>query len=185
MRWPRRIGASFFLVLLLAGPPLLLARTVGWPLRRWPSSQQARQWLEQPLTEQTLTGALAILAWLVWLLLAGTILGRLVVRTRAGMRWLRRVPLPTPLQATATGMAGAAVFSASASTTPAPQADIPSTTVGTVDHHPYRRDARYDVHHRPRRGHGAGWLDTARQRRTDCRGRSTRVAAAPARLPPG
>ncbi|MGQ5263333.1 BTAD domain-containing putative transcriptional regulator [Micromonospora sp. ZYX-F-536] len=135
MRWPRRIGASLFLVFLLTGPPLLLARTVGWPLRRWPSPQQARQWLEQPLTEQTLTGALAILAWLVWLLLAGTLLVRLVARTRTGMRWLRRVPLPTPLQATATGMAGAAVFSASASTTPTPPADIPSTTVGTADHH--------------------------------------------------
>lgn len=110
MRWPRRLMSLLFLLALLAGPPLVLLTLIGPPLRGWPSTEQARAWVQQPLTEQTLTAALTVGAWLVWLMLAYTVAMRVLIRLRATSAWLRRLPLPTPLQATASGMAGAAVF---------------------------------------------------------------------------
>ncbi|WP_435209087.1 AfsR/SARP family transcriptional regulator [Micromonospora sp. bgisy143] len=62
------------------------------------------------MTEQTLAAALTIGAWLLWLLLAYTVAVRVLTRLRTTVGWLHRLPLPTPLQATASGMAGAAVF---------------------------------------------------------------------------
>lgn len=110
MRWPRRLMSLLFLLALLAGPPLVLLTLIGPPIRGWPSTEQARAWVQQPLTEQTLTAALTVGAWLVWLMLAYTVAMRVYIRLRATSAWLRRLPLPTPLQATASGMAGAAVF---------------------------------------------------------------------------
>ncbi|MFB9238362.1 hypothetical protein ACFFWC_22870 [Plantactinospora siamensis] len=69
-----------------------------------------RQWLADPVTDQTLRFALTAAGWLVWLFLASTLVLRLLARVQAGVRWLRRIPLPTPMQATASGMAGAALL---------------------------------------------------------------------------
>lgn len=110
MRWPRQLMSLLFVLTLLIGPPLALLSLVGSPIRGWPDGEQVRAWVEQPLTEQTLGAALTIGAWLVWLVFAYTVTIRTLTRIRAGARWLRRMPLPTPLQATASGMAGAAVF---------------------------------------------------------------------------
>ncbi|PSK63106.1 hypothetical protein B0E53_04975 [Micromonospora sp. MH33] len=133
MRWPRQVASLLFLTLLLAGPPLLLVRIVGWPVQGWPTLRQIQLWVAQPLTEQTLTTALTLFAWLVWLFLAYTVTVRALRRVRAGARWLRRMPLPTPLQATATGMAGAAAFGAAANTTTAPPAHPLAMAAGTLD----------------------------------------------------
>ncbi|MEV0811376.1 hypothetical protein [Micromonospora sp. NPDC050200] len=123
------------LLLLLAVPPLVLVTVVGWPMHGRPDLQQVRAWVTQPLTEQTMTAAFTVLAWLIWLLVAYTATVSAARRVRSGARWLRRMPLPTPLQATATGMAGAAVFGASthtAATGPAePAVAVAAATLDT------------------------------------------------------
>ncbi|WP_233512238.1 AfsR/SARP family transcriptional regulator [Micromonospora deserti] len=112
-----------FVLALLTSPPVVLLLLIGPPVRGWPSMEQAREWVQEPLTEQTLAGALTIGAWLLWLMLAYTVAMRVLVRLRETSAWLRRLPLPTPLQATASGMAGAAVFgvTTNALTTAPPQ----------------------------------------------------------------
>ncbi|WFE93562.1 hypothetical protein [Micromonospora sp. WMMD987] len=128
---------SLLLVLaFLVGPPVVLLTVIGPPLRGWPTTDQLRAWLQQPLTEETLTAGLAIGAWLIWLLVAYTVAVRTIVRLRATTAWLRRVPLPTPLQATASGMAGAAVFGVTTNTvtTTPPQPPQPTAT-GTATFH--------------------------------------------------
>ncbi|MFI7523779.1 hypothetical protein [Micromonospora globbae] len=132
MRWPRQLMSLLIVLGLLAGPPLLLLSLLGPPISGWPTGEQLRAWVQQPLTERTLTAALTIAAWLVWLVLAYTVAVRILARIRATARWLARLPLPTPLQATASGMAGAAVLGvgANAVTIPAPPLPVP---VGTLD----------------------------------------------------
>ncbi|MFD0786029.1 hypothetical protein ACFQZ8_19175, partial [Micromonospora azadirachtae] len=134
MRWPRRLMSLLFVLALLAGPPVVLLSLFGPPVRGWPTAEQMRVWVVQPLTEQSLTIALTIAAWLVWLVLAYTVTIRVLARLRATVAWLRHLPLPTPLQATASGMAGAAVLgvNANAVTTPPPQPPLP-VTAGSFD----------------------------------------------------
>lgn len=132
MRWPRQLMSLLIVLGLLAGPPLVLLSLLGPPISGWPTGEQLRAWVQQPLTERTLTAALTITAWLGWLVLAYTITVRALTRIHATARWLARLPLPTPLQATASGMAGAAVLGvgANAVTIPAPPLPVP---VGTLD----------------------------------------------------
>ncbi len=132
MRWPRQLMSLLSVLVLLTGPPLLLLTLIGPPISGLPSTAQVRAWVQQPLTEQTLTAALTIGAWLVWLMLAYTVAVRVVIRLRATSAWLRRLPLPTPLQATASGMAGAAVFGVTTNTVP---------TAPTQPPHPVAADA--------------------------------------------
>ncbi|BCJ65646.1 hypothetical protein GCM10009779_03110 [Polymorphospora rubra] len=134
MRWPRQVAAGLMLTLLLVGLPLALVRLVGWPLpRRWPDQEQLASWIAEPLTERTLAAAFAVAAWLFWLLLVAAVVADLVVRLRRTVRWLRRVPVPTPLQATATGLVGATMLTAasadlapSATTAPPPPTGAPA-----------------------------------------------------------
>ncbi|WP_232378522.1 AfsR/SARP family transcriptional regulator [Micromonospora humida] len=125
-----------FVLAFLVGPPAVLLTVIGPPLRGWPTSEQLRAWLQQPLTEETLTAGLAIGAWLIWLLVAYTVAIRIIIRLRATTAWLRRMPLPTPLQATASGMAGAAVFGVTTNTvtTTPPEPPQPAAT-GTATFH--------------------------------------------------
>ncbi|MFE7872007.1 hypothetical protein ACFUYE_16840 [Micromonospora humida] len=115
---------------------MVLLTVIGPPFRGWPTSEQLRAWLQQPLTEETLTAGLAIGAWLIWLLVAYTVTARIIIRLRATTAWLRRMPLPTPLQATASGMAGAAVFGITTNTvtTTSPEPPQPAPT-GTATFH--------------------------------------------------
>ncbi|MFJ2081302.1 hypothetical protein ACIOBK_02035 [Micromonospora chokoriensis] len=137
MRWPRQLMSLLFVLTLLTGPPIVLLSLIGAPLQGWPTAAQAREWVQNPLTEQTLTAALTIAAWLVWLLLASTVTIRVLAKLRATVSWLRRMPLPTPLQATAGGIAGAAVFGVSshAIAAPLPPATQPvaAGTLGDAD----------------------------------------------------
>ncbi|MEU7961394.1 hypothetical protein [Micromonospora humida] len=134
-----------FVLAFLVGPPAVLLTVIGPPLRGWPTSEQLRAWLQQPLTEETLTAGLAIGAWLIWLLVAYTVAVRIIIRLRATTAWLRRIPLPTPLQATASGMAGAAVLGVTTNTvtTTPPQPPQPVAT-GTATFHD---DTAPDDHH--------------------------------------
>ncbi|WP_410814930.1 AfsR/SARP family transcriptional regulator [Micromonospora sp. 067-2] len=120
MRWPRQLMSLLFVLALLVGPPIVLLSLVGAPIQGWPTAAQAEEWVQNPLTEQTLTAALTIAAWLVWLLLAYTVTIRVLARLSATVSWLRRMPLPTPWQATAGGIAGAAVFGVSSHAIAAP-----------------------------------------------------------------
>ncbi|MEU8370063.1 AfsR/SARP family transcriptional regulator [Micromonospora tulbaghiae] len=124
MRWPRQLMSLLVVLVLLVGPPAVLLAVVDPPISGWPTSRQVRAWVQQPLTEQTLTAALTIGAWLIWLMLAYTVALRVLARLRATSALLRRLPLPTPLQATASGMAGAAVLG------------ITTDTAATAPEHP-------------------------------------------------
>ncbi|MGC4864667.1 hypothetical protein ACLQ3B_04430 [Micromonospora sp. DT53] len=134
MRWSRQLMSLLFVLTLLAGPPMVLLSLVGPPALGWPTAAQARQWVQNPLTEQTLTAALTIAAWLVWLLLAYTVTVRVLTRLSATASWLRRMPLPTPWQATAGGIAGAAVFGVSSHAIAAPPPPpMQPVAAGTLD----------------------------------------------------
>ncbi|MGC4750476.1 AfsR/SARP family transcriptional regulator [Micromonospora sp. DT201] len=134
MRWPRQLMSLLVVLALLAGPPMVLLFLIGPPVSGRPSTKQVQAWVQQPLTEQTLTAALTIGAWLLWLLLAYTVTVRALTRLQATAAWLRQVPLPTPLQATASGMAGAAVFGVTTHTvTTAPPQPPPSSAAETPE----------------------------------------------------
>ncbi|SCL20358.1 DNA-binding transcriptional activator of the SARP family [Micromonospora pallida] len=127
MRWPRQVASVMVVVLLVVLPPVLLVRLAGWPLPSRPSLAQLQRWVAEPITAQTVTAALTIGGWLLWLLVVAAVVLRVLARVKAVARWMRRVPLPTPLQATATGLAGVAVFGTNAATA-APVADQPTAT---------------------------------------------------------
>ncbi|BCL14703.1 hypothetical protein GCM10017556_24420 [Micromonospora sagamiensis] len=114
-------------VLLVVVPPVLLVRLAGWPLPSRPSLAELQQWVAEPITAQTVTAALTIGGWLLWLLVVAAVVLRVLVRVKAVARWMRRIPLPTPLQATATGLAGVAVLGTNTATA-APAADQPVAT---------------------------------------------------------
>ncbi|RQW95984.1 hypothetical protein DLJ59_31915, partial [Micromonospora inaquosa] len=135
VRWPRQLMSLLVVLALLTGPPVVLLLLIGPPIRGWPSTEQVRAWVQQPLTEQSLTAALTIGVWLLWLLLAYTVAVRVLARLRTTVGWLRRLPLPTPLQATASGIAGAAVFGVATNTaTIAPPQPSPPLAAGMPEH---------------------------------------------------
>ncbi|MFC0030118.1 hypothetical protein ACFFMM_11365 [Micromonospora chaiyaphumensis] len=120
---------------MLVVPPWLLTTLAGPPLPGWPTGAQMRSWIADPLNQHTLTAALTTLAWLVWLGLACTVAVTAARRARARARWLRRLPLPTPWQAAATTVAGAAALN----TAHIPTVDTPpppvSASTGTLHPH--------------------------------------------------
>ncbi|MEU1968924.1 hypothetical protein ABZ541_14100 [Micromonospora sediminicola] len=122
MSWPRRVMGAALVVLVLAVPPWLLASLAGPPLPGWPTGVQLQDWIADPLTPQTLTVGLTAAAWLLWLAVVYTVAVTAARRLRAGARWLRRLPLPTPWQAAATSMAGAAALT----TVHTPTSDLPN-----------------------------------------------------------
>ncbi|MEV7231227.1 hypothetical protein AB0M79_30045 [Polymorphospora sp. NPDC051019] len=113
---------------------------VGWPLpRHWPSRDQAATWIADPLNERTVAVAIALLGWALWLLIVATVAAHLLVRLQRTVRWLRRIPVPTPLQAAASGLVGATVLTAAGVDLSRPAAAQPSPATGTpADHKPDR-----------------------------------------------
>ncbi|MFV2103159.1 AfsR/SARP family transcriptional regulator [Micromonospora sp. LOL_024] len=130
MRWPRHVASLLLTAVLLVGPPVVLVQVVGWPSTN-PPRVALWQWVREPLTEQNLILLLVVLAWALWALVAYLVTATTATRLWAGVRWLRRLPLPTPWQATATGMAGAAALTIA---TPTPTLDTshPDTTTSTT-----------------------------------------------------
>jgi DNA-binding SARP family transcriptional activator len=103
-----------WLVVFLVGLPAVLVRYVGWPLPdHSPTRDDWQRWAAQPLTRTALLDSAAIIAWLLWAGLVYAVIVEILTRTRRVAGWPRGrqlPPLPTPMQATASGMLGAAVF---------------------------------------------------------------------------
>ncbi|MEU4660224.1 hypothetical protein AB0F83_00545 [Micromonospora chalcea] len=110
MSGARRLAGATAVLAVLAIPPWLLATLTRAHLPGWPTSTQLRDWLTDPLTPATLTTGLIAVAWLLWLGMAYTVTVTAARRLRAGARWVRHLPLPTPWQAAATSIAGAAAL---------------------------------------------------------------------------
>ncbi|MEU1969431.1 hypothetical protein ABZ541_29265 [Micromonospora sediminicola] len=190
----------------MAAPPWLLVALTGVPMRLWPSGPQLRDWLADPLTPGSLRAGLIGVAWLLWLGLAYTVAVTAARRLRAGARWLRHLPLPTPWQAAATSIAGAAALTTAHTPTSHPPA-LP-TPVTADDLHPIKATAveRGGVvvpggwlpddtaHHiaaaaalvwlRRRRAHQPGQPDTAATQLAPLPATATAVQAAVANHPP-
>ncbi|MDG4834187.1 bacterial transcriptional activator domain-containing protein [Solwaraspora sp. WMMD1047] len=133
MRWPRRLASAALTVGLLVGPPWVLVRVVGWPLlRQAPTGDEVRRWVAQPLTEQSVTGGLTVLAWVIWLLFALAVVRAVLWRLRGVVRRIRRLPVPAPAQATAGGLVGVAVFGVGAGATAAVSPPDPQPAEATT-----------------------------------------------------
>ncbi|GIJ34481.1 hypothetical protein SAMN05216284_114121 [Micromonospora sediminimaris] len=143
MRWPQRVAAMLLTAVLLVGPPILLVRLVGWPTTDTPRVA-LWQWVRDPLTEQNLTLMLVVAAWALWAFIAYLVTATTATRLWAGVRWLRHLPLPTPWQATATGIAGAAALTITTPTTPTAETDHPAAATGTSNTHHHDDTAHAD-----------------------------------------
>jgi DNA-binding SARP family transcriptional activator len=128
MRWINRMGTAAILLGIVAGPPML----AGFWLTRHPWQTPTRAGisagLEQPLTAETIVAGCIGAAVLGWLLLVAHLVRRGLTRLAVTWRRLRRMPLPTPAQMTASSMAGVAALTlpTTASTAPSlPVADAP------------------------------------------------------------
>ncbi|MFI5851565.1 hypothetical protein ACIA7R_27665 [Micromonospora chalcea] len=138
MNGTRRLAGATVALAILAIPPWLLATLTRAHLPGWPTSTQLRDWLTDPLTPATLTTGLITVAWLLWLGMAYTVTVTAARRLRAGARWVRHLPLPTPWQAAATSIAGAAALTTAH--TPTAQPSNPPTPV-TADELQHPSDA--------------------------------------------
>ncbi len=121
-----------WLALALIGIPSALVHYIGWPFPdHWPTRPEWERWVAQPLTRPALLATFAVLVWLMWAGLVYALVVEIIIRIRRVAGWLRGrslPPLPTPMQATASGMLGAAVFGVPAGTahpTAAPVATPP------------------------------------------------------------
>ncbi|MEH1059327.1 tetratricopeptide repeat protein [Micromonospora sp. CPCC 206171] len=130
-----------------------------------PTAEQVQDWVAQPLTERTLTAGLTLLAWLIWLFVAYTAIAAAARRVRSGARWLRRLPLPTPLQATATSVAGAAALGAGHAAVAQPAEPVAPVTASAVDGSPISPDTADTVDVGEGVTIAGGWLprETAEQ----------------------
>jgi hypothetical protein len=89
----RLIGAAatLLVVALLVGMPWLLIHTAGSPIpTRIPSADEVAGWLTRPDDGTLALGAIRYAGWLVWLILAGTLL----VEIAAAARGIRAPRLP-------------------------------------------------------------------------------------------
>ena len=138
MNGVRRLAGAVVVLAVLAIPPWLLATFTRAHLPGWPTSARLRDWLTDPLTPAALTTGLIAVAWLLWLGMAYTVTVTAARRLRAGARWVRHLPLPTPWQAAATSIAGAAALTSAH--TPSTHSPNPPTPV-TADELQHPSDA--------------------------------------------
>ncbi|MFI5951898.1 hypothetical protein ACIA8B_30540 [Micromonospora chalcea] len=134
MNGTRRLAGATVALAILAIPPWLLATLTRAHLPGWPTSTQLRDWLTDPLTPATLTTGLITVAWLLWLGMAYTVTVTAARRLRAGARWMRHLPLPTPWQAAVTSIAGAAALTTAHTPTTQPQNPPTPVTADELDH---------------------------------------------------
>jgi len=98
------------LALLLVGLPAGLIWWAGWPLPGWPTLVQLQAWLAEPLTWPTIVVATAMIGWVFWAVLVYAAAVELASRLGRVLRWLPRLPIPTPFQGLVTGLFGAAAL---------------------------------------------------------------------------
>ncbi|MEU0962620.1 hypothetical protein ABZ328_24230 [Micromonospora aurantiaca] len=134
MNGARRLAGATVVLAVLAIPPWLLATLTRAHLPGWPTSTQLRDWLTDPLTPATLTTGLITVAWLLWLGMAYTVTVTAARRLRAGARWMRHLPLPTPWQAAVTSIAGAAALTTAHTPTTQPPNPPTPVTADELDH---------------------------------------------------
>jgi hypothetical protein len=130
-RGARRATGLLWPLLLLVVLPIGLIHVAGWPLpRHWPTHEQWRQYTADPLTPRAVTDLFAIGLWLIWAVLLYALLADLTSRIRRAARSLSKVrlPLPAAMQATASGLLGAAVFSTGTATAHANAVTQPAAT---------------------------------------------------------
>src|SRR5439155_7925770 len=110
VRLVRGLWSLAWLAVLLLGLPVALVRYLGW---RWPQGDEWGELARRPLTRTTLIDTAAVAGWLLWAALVYAVVVEVLTRARRVVRRLAGLRLPTvpaPLQATASGMLGAAVF---------------------------------------------------------------------------
>ncbi|MET8147890.1 BTAD domain-containing putative transcriptional regulator [Actinoplanes sp. NPDC049668] len=127
------IRTTVAVVTLLAAVPLLLAEIGGNPLPdRVPSTVQIQNWLDDPLQPQYVAATAEAAAWLIWALLAATVLGVMGTRVRR-WRWARlAIYLPGPVQGLSATLLGAATVTTTAVGVPQPHAAVPTAAEESV-----------------------------------------------------
>jgi DNA-binding SARP family transcriptional activator len=120
--------------LLLVGLPVGLIRLAGWPLpTHLPSHDQLAQWIQQPLTRETVIAAAACVAWLMWAALLYAALSEVYTYAARLCRHLPRIRPPGPLQGLSAAMLGTvAVSTAAAGTAPAAHASVAAAGTDTA-----------------------------------------------------
>lgn len=117
---------------LVVGPPLLVAGLLlaGVVDPGAPSASLAER-VAEPLDRQTVTVGVLVAGAVLWLGVVAVVVAAVAQRARRPWRWLRRLPLPTPIQATVGALAGAAaVHTAAGSAPPTPVAVVADTGPG-------------------------------------------------------
>jgi DNA-binding SARP family transcriptional activator len=134
------------LLALVAGVPLLLSSTLGWPLPKQPPTLAwLRQVLTARITDTAVIDTLAVAAWIAWLYMVGCITVELLVQAR-GLSRPRRRPSGMGQQLAARLVAGLLLAVPAAQTftaTPAALSRVVATTsapAATGDH------GRTDMH---------------------------------------
>jgi DNA-binding SARP family transcriptional activator len=122
----KRLWSGFWFAVLLAGIPVVLVSTAGNPL---PARRDVAALVAEPLTEQSIYAAIAVVAWLIWAGLLYAAVAEVWTWAWRGVRWLPRLPLPTPMQGLAGGMLGAVAVTAQ----PGAEAAAPAVATSTVD----------------------------------------------------
>lgn len=119
------------LLALVAGIPLLLTSTLGWPLPKQPPTfAWLRHVLTAPITDTAVIDTLAVAAWIAWLYMVGCITVELLVQVR-GLSRPRRWPSGMGQQLAARLVAGLLLAVPAAQTftaTPAALSRVVATT---------------------------------------------------------
>ncbi|WP_428962258.1 BTAD domain-containing putative transcriptional regulator [Micromonospora fluostatini] len=96
----------------MVGAPAVPLWVLGRPGMRWPTGDEARAWIAEPLTPGFLAVLGIMAGWALWALLATTVLTGLYDRAGRRLRWVAQVRLPGPLQGLTAALLGATAVTA-------------------------------------------------------------------------
>ncbi|MFI2663416.1 BTAD domain-containing putative transcriptional regulator [Micromonospora carbonacea] len=150
IRTTARIGRTLTAGVVIGAPALLLY-SLGRPHLRWPDSNEVQAWIGQPLTPGFLTVLALAAGWVLWALLATTVLTQLHHRGGRRLRRLGQLRLPGPVQGLTAALLGATAVTAGASgtapalaVTAADLPDNPTPPAGNADSSPRPTGASAD-----------------------------------------